>query len=127
MNHNGVDKFFGGSIAVGDTVFSRKIETDNINGKPAEDYVTNEDIPNPDTLKEFVEEDGGLIWKGVKLVPPNSVIEDRPYTSTEISTLVESIWDKYDGSVEDEEVDEEVDVADGENGTVSSDWEEDTE
>lgn len=92
MSQKGNNKYFDGSIVVNDSVSTRHIVTDNINGVPAKKYLTSNDMNNANVVKEFKEEDGGLTWKGVQLVPPNSVQSDRPYTEDEISDLITSLW-----------------------------------
>lgn len=116
-----INKIFPGSIVVGKSVQTKNVVTDNINGKEIDNFITTDDIPNAETLDDFKEEDGGLIWKGVPLVPPNSVMEDRAYTSDEMTELVNSLWDEYDGSVEDDEISKEVNASSGD-GSVSTDW-----
>ena len=116
-----VNKVFPGSIVVGRSIQTKNVITDNINGKEVDMFVTKEDISNTETLDNFKEQDGGLIWKGIQLVPPNNVMEDRPYTSDEITAMINGLWDKYDGSVDDDEISKEVDASSG-NGSVSTDW-----
>lgn len=120
MSQMGTDKYFPGSVVVNKSVQTREVTTDTLNGKEIQEYITEEDIPNAPTLKDFKEEAGGLLWKGMQLIPPNTVMEDRPYTSGEIHQLIEGIWDKYDGSVDDEKVDKEVDTTPS--GSIPTDW-----
>lgn len=94
MSKNGsINKFFPGNIFVGESVQSKNVETNYINGKEADEFLTEEDLPNSDTLSNFSESDGGLKWKGVPLVPPNSVMEDRAYTDAEMKKLISDLWD----------------------------------
>lgn len=92
MNNDNMNKFFPGSIGVGKSIESPNVNTTMINGVPADQYIVKEQLCNPDTLKNFSESDGGLSWKGVKLVPPNSVMEDRAYTDSEMDDLVSELW-----------------------------------
>ena len=95
MNNNNVNKFFPGSIVVGRSVETKNVTTDKINDLNIEEYITSNDIPNSPTLKEFVEVDGGLAFKGVTLIPPNEVMVDRAYTDTEMEELIDKLWDEY--------------------------------
>lgn len=88
----GNDKYFPGSIIVGEDLYTNDINAKEINGVPSDEYVTTKDIPNTLTLKDFTEEDGGLFWKGSQLIPPNSVMEDRAYTDDEILKLIDDLW-----------------------------------
>ena len=93
MNNDNMNKFFPGSIGVGKSVETPNVNTTTINGIPTNQYVLQEQLCDTNTLKNFSEVDGGLIWRGVELVPPNSVMEDRAYTDDEMDSLVSELWD----------------------------------
>lgn len=120
MSQSGVDKYFGGSIVVNESIRTRSMYADKINGTEIKEYITTKNIPNAQTLKDFTEDDDGLKWNGVTLVPPNSVMEDRPYATDEIAQMIDELWEGYDGSVDKDKVDNEVDTSPG--GTVDQDW-----
>lgn len=92
MVNDKMNKFFPGTIAAGTSVESPNVNTSVINGVPANQYVVQEQLCDTDTLKGFAETDGGLYWKNVQLVPPNSVMEDRGYTDDEMETLISELW-----------------------------------
>ena len=94
MTNDKLSKFFPGNVAVGASIESPRVNTAMINGVPTEQYVRQTQLCDTDLLQGFVEEDGGLRWKNVQLVPPNSVMEDRGYTDDEMETLVSELWSK---------------------------------
>lgn len=120
MSKQGVSKYYPGSIVVDESVVARGVETDQLNGTDIEEYITEKDIPNAPTLKGFNEKDGGLLWNGVALVPPNSVQTDRPYVGSEITSMVNEIWENYDGSLDDDKISEEVNT--DPDGNLTTDW-----
>lgn len=93
MNSDAMNKFFPGSIGIGKSVESPSVNTNEINGIPASQYIVREQLCDPDILKHFYESDGGLAWKGIQLVPPNSVMTDRAYTDDEMESLVSELWE----------------------------------
>lgn len=92
MVNDKLNKFFPGTIAAGTAIESPTVNTSMINGVPANQYIVKEQLCDVDTLRGFVEEDGGLYWNDVQLIPPNSVMEDRSYTEDEMENLVSELW-----------------------------------
>lgn len=93
MKNDNMNQFFPGTLAVGKSVESPNVNATNLNGTPVDQYIKEDQICEPSTLKGFYEQDGGLMWNGVKLIPPNSIMEDRAYTSDEMLSLVDKLWE----------------------------------
>lgn len=121
MSQKGNNKYMDGSLVVNESITTKEIITDVINGTRTDEYITTNDIPNAKTLEDFEENDGGLLWNGIQLIPPNSVQTDRPYAENEIKEMITAIWDKYDGSIDDSKVDESIDPTKP-GGNLPSDW-----
>lgn len=122
MSQNGIDKYYDGSVVISDTMTSKNVVTDKLNGTEVGDLLTKQEVPNPNTLKQFNERGDGLYWRDTKLIPPSEIMEDRPYGSDEISDMVERIWDKYDGSTDEDNKHEVVTPGNPPSGTNPSDW-----